>query len=179
MGDPHLTAVLADLDRLEPRARELLAGLDAEDLAKAPPGGGWSIAQIFEHLCVADASYVDGVLPKALAKARGRATKPWKPSMFGGWLRRILANTAKKLPAPKIYRVAGPARKDVVAAWLAGVAQLRRQIVEAADCDLKLRLSSPVSRLIRLSLGDALAIPVVHAHRHLEQVARTRKAIGR
>ena len=179
MDDPHLASVLADLDRLEPLARELTRGLDTATMNATPPGGGWSIAQIFEHLCIADASYVDGCLPKALTKAAGKARKPWKPSLFGGWLRGALANLQKKLPAPKIYRVDGAVRADVVEAWLRGVHKLRSQIESAAALDLNTRLSSPVSKLIRISLGDALAIPVVHGHRHLAQVERTRKALGR
>jgi hypothetical protein len=179
MDGQHLTRVIADLDRLEPRARELLAGLGDADMTKAPPGGGWSIAQIFEHMCIADSSYVDGCLPPALEKARGRTGKPWKPSLFGGWLRRSLANLGKKLPAPKIYRVAGPVRANVVEEWGRGLRKLRALIESAVGCDLNQRLSSPVSKLIRISLGDALAVPVVHGHRHLAQVERTRNAIKR
>jgi len=179
MDDPHLVRVIADLDRLEPRLREVTMGLDGAALHLQPPAGGWTIAQIFEHMRIADSSYVDGCLPKAIAKAQGKAKKPWKPSLFGGWLRRALANFQKPLPAPKIYRVAGVPRGDVVEAWLAGVRKLRALIESADRLDLNTRLSSPVSKLIRISLGDALAIPVVHSHRHLGQVERTRKALGR
>jgi hypothetical protein len=155
------------------------SSLDDAALHLQPPAGGWTIAQIFEHMRIADSSYVDGCLPKAIAKAQGKAKKPWKPSLFGGWLRRALANFQKPLPAPKIYRVAGVPRGDVVEAWLAGVRKLRALIESADRLDLNTRLSSPVSKLIRISLGDALAIPVVHSHRHLGQVERTRKALGR
>lgn len=107
-----------------------------------------------------------------------RAPRPWNASLFGGWLRRALGSAQNKLPAPKLYRVVGAPRADVVAAWLAGVRTLRAQIESAVTADLTVRLSSPVSRSLRISLGDALAIPVVHGHRHLEQVARTRQALG-
>ncbi len=174
----HLTSVLADLDGLEPRARALVNGLDAQKLAQKPPDGGWSIAEIFEHLCIADASYVEGCLPPAIAKAKGKAGKPWKSSLFGGWVRNALANLGKSLRAPKIYRVEQPPRADVVEQWFVLVRKLRALVKSARDADLNTRLSSPVSKLIRISLGDALAIPVVHGQRHLAQVERTRKALG-
>jgi hypothetical protein len=89
-----------------------------------------------------------------------------------------MASTDKKLPAPKIFRVDGHVRDGVVDGWAAGLRKLRAQIEQAARLDLNTRLSSPVSVLIRMSLGDALAIPVVHAQRHLGQVERTRRALG-
>lgn len=181
VADPHLGSVLADLDRLEPRATALLDGLDDARFRANPPSGGWSIARIFEHLCIADASYVEGCLPKALAKARARRDRPrseWRPSLIGGLLRRALANLQKKLPAPRIYRVGQEVRPDVVQAWRRGVRALREHVLAADGLDLNTRLSSPVKWWIRLNLGDALAIPVVHGHRHLAQVERTRAALG-
>jgi hypothetical protein len=35
-------------------------------------------------------------------------------------------------------------------------------------------MSSPVAKLIRLNLGDAINILVVHTQRHLQQMARIR-----
>jgi hypothetical protein len=178
--DPHLTAVLADLDRLEPRADHALRGLSETHFTTTPPDGGWSIAQIFEHLCLSDASYVDGAIPRAMAKSkrRQRPPRPFQASVLGGWRRRALANLGKKMPAPKIWRVTGPARPDVVNAWRQGVRKLRDQVLAADGLDLNIGLGSPALFLIRIRLGDALALPVVHGHRHLAQVERTRKAVG-
>ena len=36
------------------------------------------------------------------------------------------------------------------------------------------KVTSPVSKLIRINLGDALLILVVHSQRHLQQIARVR-----
>jgi hypothetical protein len=179
MQEPHLAAVLADLDRLPPRADELLAGLDAARFTAVPPGGGWSIAQIFEHLCVADASYTGKALPDAIRRARARTAppRPWRPSLLGGFLRRALVNQGRKLPAPKPYRV-GAVRPDVVASWREGVGRLRELVVACDGLDLRTPLSSPVEWWLRMNLGDALAVPVVHGHRHLAQMERVRAALG-
>jgi hypothetical protein len=97
---------------------------------------------------------------------------------MGGWLQRTLGNLQKKLPAPKPYRVGPTVRPDVVAEWQRGVGELREMVLTADGLDLGTRMSSPVAWFIRMNLGDALAIPVVHGHRHLAQVERTRQALG-
>jgi hypothetical protein len=51
-------------------------------------------------------------------------------------------------------------------------------MLEADGHDLGVGFSSPVSPLIRLNLGDAFRVLVVHCHRHLGQVERTRRAVG-
>lgn len=178
--DPMLAALLTELDRIEPRTRAAVAGLPESKFREVPSDGGWSIAQVFEHLCVANAAYLDGALPVALAKARerGPAHKPWKASFVGGWLTRSVAEGANAMPAPAPWRVGPSAREHVVDEFLAGVARLRVLLLEATDADLGVGLASPASGLIRMNLGDALRIMVVHCHRHLAQAERTRRAVG-
>ena len=178
---PLLARVLPDLDRIEPRARAAVAGISDAHFRARPPEGGWSMAEIFEHLCVSDGGYVDGRIPTALAKARSRGhqSRPHRPSFFGGMLARMLdeANT-KKLPAPRIYRQFTAVRPDVVEQYLAATRRLREQLLAADGLDLGTGLSSLISPLVRLNLGDVFVILVTHAHRHLGQVERTRRAVG-
>ena len=180
LRDPMLAALWNELDRIEPRTRVAVTGLPEPKFREVPPDGGWSIAQVFEHLCVVNASYLDGPLPVALADARqrGPANRPWKASFMGSWLTRSLAEGAKSMPAPATWRVGPTVREHVVDEFLASVARLR-ELVRAADgTDLGVGLSSPASGLIRMNLGDALRIMVVHCHRHLAQAERTRRAVG-
>lgn len=180
LRSPMLSQLIHELDRIEPRARAAVAGLPESKFREMPPDGGWSVAQTFEHLCLANLSYLDGPLPGAIerAKARGRSEKPWKPSFTGGWLTRSLIEGAKPMTAPKLYRVGPTARANVVDEFLASVARTRAMILEADGYDLGVGLASPVTPLIRMNLGDAFRIIVVHGHRHLAQVERTRRAVG-
>jgi len=180
LHEPMLAQLLTDLDRIEPRTRVAVTGLPESKFREIPPDGGWSVAQVFEHLCVVNAAYLDGPLPAAFAKARlrGPARRPWKPSLMGGWLAKALAEGGKPMPAPKPWRVGPTAREHVVDDFLAGVARLRALVVAADPLDLAVGLTSPGSALIRLNLGDALRVAVVHCHRHLAQAERTRRAIG-
>ncbi|MEQ1834734.1 MAG: DinB family protein, partial [Candidatus Eisenbacteria bacterium] len=180
LREPMLAQLLTELDRVEPRTRVAVTGLTDSKFREVPPDGGWSVAQVFEHLCVVNAAYLDGPLPAALAKAkqRGPAPRAWKPSLIGGWLTKSLSEGGKALPAPEPWRVGPAARAQVVDEFLAGVARLRALLLEADGTDLGVGLASPASALIRMNLGDALRVTVVHCHRHLRQAERTRRAVG-
>lgn len=178
--DPLLDRLLPELDRIEPRTRVAVTGMPDAKFREIPPDGGWSVAQVFEHLCVANLAYLDGPLVDAFAQARerGPAAKPWKPSFVGGLLGNSLAEGTGPLPAPKRFKVGPAVRDQVVDEFLATVARTRALMLEAEHCDLGVKLASPASSLLKINLGDALNVMVVHAHRHLGQAERTRRAVG-
>ena len=177
---PMLVQLLGELDRIEPRTRVAVTGLPEAKFIEVPPDGGWSVAQVFEHLCVANESYLDGPLGPAVAKARaqGPSDRQWRPSFVGRWLTGALVEGGKPLPAPKRWRVGPTPREQVVDSFLAGIGRVRTLLHEADGCDLRVGLTSPVSPLFRMNLGDAFRILVVHSHRHLAQAERTRRAVG-
>jgi hypothetical protein len=175
-----LAQLMPELDRIEPRTRASVAGLPESKFRELPPEGGWSIAQVFEHLCRANLDYLDGPLATAIEKsrARGPSEKPWRPSLAGGWLAGALVEGTKPVPTMKPWRVTGEPRPNVVDAFLATVERLRAAMLQADGHDLGVGFSSPVAPLIRINLGDAFRVLVVHCHRHLAQVERTRRAVG-
>jgi len=180
LRSPMLAQLMPELDRIEPRTRAAVAGLPESKFRELPPEGGWSIAQTFEHLCRANLSYLDGPLPGAIEKARsrGRSEKPWRPSLTGRWLANAMIEGGKPLPTVKPWWVTGEPRPNVVDVFLASVERIRAAMLQADGHDLGVGFSSPVSPLVRLNLGDALRVLVVHCHRHLAQVERTRRAVG-
>jgi hypothetical protein len=175
-----LAQLMPELDRIEPRTRVAVSGLPESKFRELPPEGGWSIEQVFEHLCRANLDYLDGPLPGAIekARARGPSQKPWRSSLVGGWLAGALVEGSKPLPTAKPWRVTGAPRANVVDSFLATVERLRAAILKSDGLDLGVGFSSPISPLIRLNLGDAFRVLVVHWHRHLGQVERTRRAVG-
>ena len=177
---PLLAELMPELERIEPRARAAVAGLPESKFVEKPPDGGWSIAETFEHLCRANLSYLDGPLPGAIEKARARAgpARPWRPSLTGRLLAGAMLEGAKPVPTAKAWRVTGEPRPNVVDVFLATVERLRAAMLEADGHDLGVSFSSPLVSLVRLNLGDAFRVLVVHCHRHLAQVERTRRAVG-
>lgn len=180
LREPMLAKLLMELDRIEPRTRVAVTGLPESKFREIPPDGGWSVAQVFEHLCIVNAAYLDGPLPAALAKARqrGPATRPWRPSFVGGWLAKSQAEGGKPMVSPEPWRVGPVAREHAVDEFLASVERLRAMVLAADGLDLGVGLVSPASALIRMNLGDALRVVVAHCHRHLAQAERTRRAVG-
>ena len=177
---PMLGQLVSELDRIEPRTRVAVTGLPEAKFREVPPDGGWSVAQVFEHLCRANLCYLEGPLPAAVAKAvaRGATEREWKPSFVGGWLTQSLVEGTKALPAPRLFRVGPEVRAGVVDEFLASIRRTRELMRQADGHDLRVMFASPVSPLFRINVGDAFRVLVVHSHRHLAQAERTRRSVG-
>lgn len=171
------TQWLTDLGDIGRRVGELVGSLNRRQLDWSPPEGGWGVGQVLEHLCLANDSYI-GRIRAALEHAQPRLPTDdpgWWPSLMGGWLARSITPGSRKLPAPPMYRPAPHGRPGVLEAFLHGQRALVDLVDTASRFDIfRSRTSSPVSRLIRLNLGDCFAIPIVHERRHLGQVQQIR-----
>ena len=176
--DPLLSALAPRLARLEPRARALVSGLTPAQLGATPPGGGWSVGQVLEHLCLGNEAYL-GPLSAAIEKAKRRegVARPHRPSFFGGLLARAVAesNTRRLPTSPKMSPLV--ARAGVLEAFLATLARLEVLAREADGADLCTGMWSPIAP-VRLNVGDAFVVLIAHGERHLGQAERARRAAG-
>ena len=159
------------------RAAEIDETVDAVALDWRPAPDAWSAAQVFEHLCVANDSYLGVVRPvveRAVVSAQQHATDlTWRASFIGRLLARSMTSP-RKLPAPKQWRPAPEARPNVIAAFLERQREIVSLIDRSSSTDWRrLRMSSPISPLIRMNVGDAFTILVRHEERHLRQIERT------
>ena len=162
------------------RIRDSVSGVAPEVLLRPPPAGGWSIAEVLEHLIISADSYLEVVrrITREHAGSRADATTAWKPSLMGGMLAESLRNP-RKLPAPKMYKPGPTPRAGVLDEFLRRQEEVGSLIVDAGDLDWRrVRMRSPVLPIIRMNLGDALTIPVVHAQRHAAQIERVLHAVG-
>ena len=172
----HLARLLRDTNEVDARVKAVAERLDEAQLRWTPPDGAWGAGQIFEHLCISNDSYL--VRLRALIARpnapRAAADAVWKPSVMGGLLARSVSpQGTRKLSAPKIYRPPPQPRAHVVEEFLRQQEQLRELLTASAALDWRrIRLSSPVTPLIRLNLGDAFTVLVVHAQRHTGQLER-------
>lgn len=176
--DPHLAGLAPRLEALRVRTMTVVAGLSAGQLEAVPPGGGWSVAQVLEHLCRGNEAYF-GPMAAAIASARrsGRAPRKHRPSLFGRLLLAAIAEPNRlRLPTtPRMMPL--EVRGGVIEAWLDSLARLEGLAHVADGADLRERLWSPLAP-VPLNLGDAFAVLVTHGERHLGQAERARRAIG-
>jgi len=168
------TTLIADMHALDARAGEIERTKDPAAFGWYPPGGGWSVGQVFEHLCVANDDYLKVLRPlivglPASPDGDGSALT-WRPSFAGGFLARSM-QSARKLPAPKSWRPLAEPRDGVIGEFLAR----QREIVQLIERSMahewrRMKLTSPLSPLIRMNAGDAFTILVRHAERHFRQI---------
>jgi len=171
------TRLLIELEEVTRDARAIADGLSEEQLAWAD-GHAWSLGQVFEHLVLSIDGYV--------SRIRGRIFSPhaahvvaetetdWEPSLMG-WMIVKRLRAPRPLPAPRIW-VPGPTpRPDVVNAFMQRQSTLT-YLLRASSALFwnRVRTTSPVSAVVRLNLGDAFSILMVHAQRHIGQMERIR-----
>ena len=167
------TALLAAMQALDERAAEL-ERVDRAALDWQPPERGWSAGQVLEHLCVANDSYLVQlrklVGQSAAAGARTGGDAVWGPSFVGRLLVRSM-ESARKLPAPKMWQPASAPRPNVIAEFLARQREIEELIERSMVSEWRrVRMASPVSGLIRMNVGDAFTVLVRHAERHFRQI---------
>ncbi len=165
---------------------EALAGRLSDEQANWQPAPDrWSAAQCVEHLNASAGLYF-GAMEEAIRRGRERGWTGTAPYGRGTLLGRLLlslvdpANT-KKVKAPAIFHPAA-SELDFAAVCDAFRAANRRfgELMPQADgLDLaRIRLPSPVTRLIRLSLAQAFELHSLHEPRHLAQAERVTRLEG-
>ncbi len=178
MGADFLNEYLSRAEALEPRALAAVRDLTPAQLAATPTAGGWSIGEIFEHLCAVGESY-DPVIARAIERARVGRPRPFRPTLMGNLLRKaLLESNRQPMPAPKSWHPLAP-RERVVEQFLLRVRGTMARLRELEGLDPRVMLTSPAAWFLRMNVAEALAIEVVHAERHLGQVERVRASLAR
>jgi hypothetical protein len=159
--------------------RRLSDGLDEELLAWSPEPGRWSMAQCFEHLAVTAASYQPRIVA-AIDRhpATNAADAPYRPTWIGKMFVDSMRDTTgrRRFKAPAPFRPASPPRPGSVERLIASIEELDGLLERAERADLvRAKVSSPAMPLLRLNLGEALELQVVHIARHLAQARRVRE----
>ncbi|HXE57556.1 MAG TPA: DinB family protein [Gemmatimonadales bacterium] len=177
--NPHLRALAERAEVAKARARRLVGGIVLAQLDWSPAPRAWSIGQCLEHLVLTGARYHE-LMSAALARAwlrRPPATSydDWPSSLFGRLLHEAVRPEGRRRRAPRILDPRMRVRPDVLRSFLEIQADYQ-SLLKAADgmAVEEVRLHSPVSRLVRLHLGDCFRILAAHTERHLDQAERVR-----
>lgn len=178
----HLQELAADVDTLKSEARRIAAGLTEAQLSWTPLEGKWGVGLCLEHLIATDQSYFAG-MRRTLTKAREKATRAptygWKPTLAGRFLLNAVRPGSRSVRNPRVFAPPHAPRDRVLDTFLAVQDELVALMREADGVDLnRAKLSSPASPLLRLNLGDAFTILVLHTQRHLQQAQRVLEESG-
>jgi hypothetical protein len=160
-------------------AQSLIAGLSDAQFNWSPAPGHWSIAQCLDHLTVTGRELIERVR-ETITDARRRrllSRGPFRYGMVGNMIVRSMEPPAKlKFKAPKIFKPrAARSLEEVVRDFFAVQAEVLELIREANGINLaRAKVTSPVSKLIKLSLGQAFGLIATHERRHLWQAHQVR-----
>jgi hypothetical protein len=167
--------VSAGFDALDARLTTLVASAQGARFTMLRADGGWSVAQVLEHLVRANTAYMRAMRDLIGAAPRVTITDetPWQPTFLGKQLARSLQRTMR-LPAPGRSRPGPDAPPDVFAKLLETHRELRSLMQAAASVEWQqLRMPSPLARWVKLNFGDACYVMLRHGERHAGQIERT------
>ncbi|MDT4966876.1 MAG: hypothetical protein QOJ64_1613 [Acidobacteriota bacterium] len=143
----------------------------------------WSAAQCFDHLITSNQSYFPS-FEKVLSGEKRNTfweSLPWLPAFWGNMLIKAVSPESKrKLKAPKIFQAS---TSSVDGAIIRRFIDQQNQVIkymkatEGLDLE-KIKISSPVTRVIAYSLMDAYRVIIAHEKRHLLQAMRVSEMDG-
>jgi hypothetical protein len=187
--DPALADSIRRYEGALIRLHDVLEGLgDAE--ARRAPAKGWSVAQCLDHLVVAG-SLMATRLEESIQRAREltRVARSDRPARFGWFEKLVIAVLSRgkggerprlPLPHPQPFDP-GPGRSIAILAseFIALQDRLIATARSARGLDLAgIKVQSAASDSFRLSLGAWFVLIAGHQERHLDQAARTRRALA-
>jgi hypothetical protein len=182
VGEP-LAADLEDyrrqIEAVTLDARDLIAGLSEAQVNWRPAPAHWSIAECLDHLTVTNRELMERI-EAATGDARSRGLTgrgPFRHGLIGNMIVRSMEPPAKmKFKAPKIFKPRPDLSLEAVAReFFATQDELLRLIHEANGINLaRVKITSPVTRLVRLSLGQAFGLIATHERRHLWQARQVK-----
>ncbi|HUP61946.1 MAG TPA: DinB family protein [Thermoanaerobaculia bacterium] len=158
------------------RGKELAARVDDESLSRRPAERSWSVAECLEHLNVSAEEYIGRIRAGLDAAERRPPRRRERLSILGRifvWF--MEPPVRKRLPAPRGFRPAKApiAREVLLHRYDTLHAELIRLLEESDAFDRsRIKVPSPASDRMRLSVLDAFAILASHGRRHLWQAER-------
>lgn len=169
--------LLAAINAADTQIDTLVRPMSAERRRTRPADGGWSVDEILEHLCLANADYL-GAMDRALTHASAPLARgAWRASL-GGWLLVRAMESERRASAPAAIIPAAATRAEVLDVMLQSLQQLRTLIARAQLQEWRrVRITSPYARWLRLNFGDAALVVVRHAERHARQMARVAQSL--
>jgi DinB superfamily len=178
-----LSDLLSEASTISKDTFSSFGNLTAEQLNWKPNAHHWSVAQCFDHLLIANATYFPSFENVLSGKKKNTfwESLPFLPSLWGSLVIKAVApETTRKRKNPKIFNPSGSSvDEDIIRRFVDQQSDIVRYMKATENMDLeKVTISSPVSNLITYSLMDAYRIIVAHEKRHVLQAMRVLEMAG-
>lgn len=158
------------------RIQEAFGGLTTEQLAWRPDEKSWSVGECLHHIWMTNDKYLAN-LDRVIREA-DRKEKPgeeYKSSWMGTRFIEMVGPTGgKNTPVPKVLMPEkGKFPKDIASLLADQMEAFQEFIDESKNTDLRrTKMSSPITKVVRLPLGDVFIALQGHNERHINQAVR-------
>jgi hypothetical protein len=179
---PQIELYRRQFEQIQQLASDVTAQLNEVRFNWRPSPSEWSIEECLSHLVMVG-QWEIRALEEAIARGRERGLTGPGPFEFGAVDRFIVHQTEPPVrhALPTTSRFV-PLHGQPVTAVMPTFYHVQSQLIlllERADgLDLrKVKVSTPISRLLKLSLGAMFAQIAAHERRHLDQARRVREKL--
>ena len=180
---PEIRDYLRQFEEAIQNAQHLVEGLSREQLEWKEGPDRWSIAECLSHLNVTADQYYPAI-DRSMRRARERGLLGKGPFRHGFLMNRFIAMLepppGRSFKAPRNFRPRARNLADEIGTFFVHQEAIMKRVRQADGLDLaRVKLVSPVSRWLRMSLGQCFALLATHQRRHLWQSARVKEALKR
>jgi hypothetical protein len=171
-----------EIESIKAEARDLTQGLSEAQFNWRPAPDEWSIEECLSHLTMVG-QWELRAIEEAVGRARDSGLTGSGPFYYGPVERFIVDMTRPpirtKLPAPKRFvPLHGQPVTAILPTFLHVQNMFQLQMERAEGLDLaRVKVATPISRFLRLSLGATFEQAAAHERRHLDQARRVRQKL--
>jgi hypothetical protein len=182
---PELENIRSRIIASRATAESVVEGLSDEDFDRRPAPGEWSVCECIDHLNVVGTKLCDA-FDAGLERAHREglfARGEYRYGFFERWFARAASAVAPpRHRRVRTFPVYAPRGGQSVANVLADYLTLQDNLVERVEAangiDLaRLKIRSPATRWVRMSIGQWLQLVAGPQERHLDQALRTRRRV--
>jgi hypothetical protein len=164
------------------RIREAFAGLGTEQLAWRPDEKSWSVGECLHHIWITNDKYLAN-LDKVIRDSdrKERPGEEYKSSWMGSRFIEMVGPTGgKNTPVPKaLMPEKGKFPREIVQLLMDQMEAFEEFIEESAGKDLRrTKMVSPITKVLKLPLGDVFIALQGHNERHINQAVRVMRLAG-
>ncbi len=180
--DNLLNNFIEEFNAVKAKILELKEKYEKEDFIKQPGKKEWSAGECLEHLYRANSEYIENTLESM--KVAGTSTaenKNYRPRFIVvNFIKMMKPDSFLKLKAPKIFKKKYHGDlHDTIERYMKTLDEFIDLADKSRKYDLKIKVVSPVTRLVKFQLAEMFMLMIQHQKRHLAQAERALKKVTR